>query len=89
MTLDFNFMDIYVPLKESSILVISMVSRWNTWLTVPITLHKCISLHYDYWKSDLQDLVQRFHGQGYVHDDLRDANIISGNDGCVKLVDFD
>ncbi|KIM52792.1 hypothetical protein SCLCIDRAFT_63065, partial [Scleroderma citrinum Foug A] len=29
------------------------------------------------------------HNEGFVHGDLRDANILSGDDGCVKLVDFD
>ena len=34
-------------------------------------------------------LVHRFHSQGFVHGDLRDANILIENDGIMKLVDFD
>lgn len=54
-----------------------MVSRWKTQLTQ------------SRWVTDLQELVAKFHDQGFVHGDLRDANILSGDDGCVKLVDFD
>jgi len=53
---------------------------------VPITLHKSISKHFELWKTDLQDLVTAFHNEGFVHGDLRDA---SGNDGHVKVIDFD
>ena len=56
---------------------------------IPITMHDCISEHFERWKTDLQELVARFHDEGFVHGDLRDANILSGDDGCVKLVDFD
>ena len=37
----------------------------------------------------MNNLILHFHGQGFVHGDLRDANILCGNDGIVKLVDFD
>jgi serine/threonine protein kinase len=57
---------------------------------VPITLYKSISKHFELWKTDLNiELVTTFHNEGFVHDDLRDANIISGNDGHVKVIDFD
>ncbi|KAF8989086.1 hypothetical protein BDQ17DRAFT_1434673 [Cyathus striatus] len=56
---------------------------------VPISLHKHIADHFSNWERDLNKLVAEFHSKGYVHGDLRDANIISGEDGCVKLVDFD
>ncbi|KAN0086602.1 hypothetical protein V8E54_000290 [Elaphomyces granulatus] len=56
---------------------------------IPITLHKEISVHFQRWETDLRQLVSQFHGLGFVHGDLRDANIISSDDGCVKLVDFD
>ena len=52
-------------------------------------MHKCISKYFGRWKSDLQELVAEFHNMGFVHGDLRDTNILSGNDGSVKLVDFD
>jgi len=56
---------------------------------VPIIMHDCIEKHFKRWKADLQGLVTAFHNQGFVHGDLRDANVLSGDDGCVKLVDFD
>ncbi|KAF8981055.1 hypothetical protein BDQ17DRAFT_1438644 [Cyathus striatus] len=56
---------------------------------VPISLHKHIADHFSNWERDLNKLVAEFHSKGFVHGDLRDANIISGEDGCVKLVDFD
>ncbi|KAN0068531.1 hypothetical protein V8E54_013255 [Elaphomyces granulatus] len=37
----------------------------------------------------LRRLISEFYNRGLVHGDLRDANVISGDDGCVKLVDFD
>ena len=52
-------------------------------------MHKCISKYFGRWKSDLQELVAEFHNMGFVHGDLRDTNILSGDDGSVKLVDFD
>ena len=55
---------------------------------VPITLHKKISVHIQQWE-DLRQLISQFHNRDFVHGDLRDANVISGDDGCVKLVDFD
>ncbi|TFK76225.1 hypothetical protein BDN72DRAFT_830767 [Pluteus cervinus] len=56
---------------------------------VPINKHNRISEHFEGWKTDLWELVAKFHDQDFVHGDLRDANILSGDDGCVKLVDFD
>ena len=56
---------------------------------VPITHHSHISEHLERWETDLNNLVLHFHDQGFVHGDLRDANILSGDDGIVKLVDFD
>ena len=56
---------------------------------VPITHHSHISEHLERWETDLNNLVLHFHDQGFVHGDLRDANILSGNHGTVKLVDFD
>jgi len=55
----------------------------------PVTMHDCISEHFERWKTDLQELVAKFHNEGFVHGDLRDANILSGDDGGLKLVDFD
>ena len=37
----------------------------------------------------LVEARHRFHSQGFVHGDLRDANILIENDGIMKLVDFD
>jgi tRNA A-37 threonylcarbamoyl transferase component Bud32 len=56
---------------------------------VPITLHGQIQVHFQRWVKDLRRLISEFHNRGLVHGDLRDVNIISGDDGCVKLVDFD
>jgi len=56
---------------------------------VPITLHKKISVHIQQWEEDLRQLISQFHNRDFVHGDLRDTNVISGDDGCVKLVDFD
>ncbi|KAF8999404.1 hypothetical protein BDQ17DRAFT_1500273 [Cyathus striatus] len=50
---------------------------------------KLIPRHFEKWKGDLEELVANFHEQGYVHGDLRNVNIICGDDGCVKLIDFD
>ena len=56
---------------------------------VPITEHRHISKHFKNWKTVLQELVAMFHNRDFVHGDLRDANIISGDDGHVQIVDFD
>jgi serine/threonine protein kinase len=56
---------------------------------VPITLHGQIPVRFQRWEKDLRRLISEFHDRGLVHGDLRDANIISGDDGYVKLVDFD
>lgn len=44
--------------------------------------------HGQKWEQDLRGLVDCFHQLGYVHGDLRDANILCKGD-CVKLIDFD
>ena len=56
---------------------------------VTIDAHKDISAHFQRWKEDLEDVVAKFHAAGFVHGDLRDANIIVGEDGRVRLIDFD
>jgi len=56
---------------------------------VPITLHGQLPVHFQRWEKDLRRLISEFHNRGLVHGDLRDANIISGDDGCMKIVDFD
>jgi hypothetical protein len=47
--------------------------------------------HLQAWSKDLKSLVSGFHNEGWVHGDLRDANLIVGNEnpGQVMLVDFD
>ncbi|KAI9464007.1 hypothetical protein BJY52DRAFT_1250959 [Lactarius psammicola] len=43
------------------------------------------------WSENLKSLVKDFHDKGWVHGDLRDANLIVSNQeaGRVMLVDFD
>ncbi|KAI0301172.1 hypothetical protein B0F90DRAFT_1719931 [Multifurca ochricompacta] len=43
------------------------------------------------WSKDLKDLVNKFHAAGFVHGDLRDANLIvpKNNPKDIMLVDFD
>jgi hypothetical protein len=55
----------------------------------PLGQHERISEYYEQWKSELNKLVTEFHKHDYVHGDLRDANIISGDDGHARLIDFD
>jgi tRNA A-37 threonylcarbamoyl transferase component Bud32 len=47
--------------------------------------------HWATWEQDLTRLVQDFHGQGFVHGDLRVANFIIPTDRpeTIKLIDFD
>ncbi|KAI6026765.1 hypothetical protein BKA83DRAFT_4247507 [Pisolithus microcarpus] len=42
----------------------------------------------EYIESGLWELMDRFHSEGLVHGDLRDANILCKEDS-VKLIDFD
>jgi hypothetical protein len=47
--------------------------------------------HLQTWSNDLLSLVSEFHNKGWVHGDLRDANLIVGSENPrqVMLVDFD
>ena len=47
--------------------------------------------HLQKWSEDLRSLVSNFHNEGWVHGDLRDANMIvcNKNPEQVMLVDFD
>ena len=47
--------------------------------------------HLPRWSEDLRSLVKAFHDKGWVHGDLREANLIVSNQnpGQVILVDFD
>ena len=47
--------------------------------------------HLPTWSKDLKSLVNGFHKEGWVHGDLRDANLIVSDEepGQVMLVDFD
>ena len=56
---------------------------------VPIIQNEQIPVYFDRWERDLQELISKFHNQNLVHGDLRGANIICGNDGRIKLLDFD
>lgn len=40
------------------------------------------------WLEDIDDIVRKFHAEGYVHGDLRPPNFIV-NSGRVFLIDFD
>ncbi|KAF8262332.1 hypothetical protein EI94DRAFT_1743905 [Lactarius quietus] len=55
----------------------------NTELHAPI--------HLQTWSEDLKSLVNAFHKKGWVHGDLRDANLIVSDEepARVMLVDFD
>ena len=53
---------------------------------VPVTKHRHISKNFQQWRIDLHWLVAKFR---FVHGDLHDVNLLSGDDGRVKLVDFD
>ncbi|KAI0246414.1 hypothetical protein BJV78DRAFT_151984 [Lactifluus subvellereus] len=55
------------------------------------TLHDHAPKHLSAWSGDLRQLVDEFHDRGWVHGDLRDANLIISRDDPerVVLVDFD
>jgi len=55
---------------------------------IPITDSSLHPADRDHWMAELQELMDSFHGKGFVHGDLRDANIICKNDS-VMLIDFD
>jgi len=44
--------------------------------------------HLNDWMKKIEDLMSGFHDAGFVHGDLRDANIICNGDS-VMLIDFD
>jgi len=44
--------------------------------------------HVAKWHRDMEELMRRFHREGYVHGDLRAPNILCKDDK-VMLVDFD
>ncbi|KAI0253252.1 hypothetical protein BJV78DRAFT_1123285, partial [Lactifluus subvellereus] len=56
-----------------------------------LTLRDHEPMHLSTWSRDLRQLVDEFHARGWVHGDLRDANLIISKDdpGRVILVDFD
>jgi hypothetical protein len=54
----------------------------------PITDSSLLPAHQNCWMTELQDLMDSFHENDFVHDDLWDANIICKNDS-VMLIDFD
>lgn len=56
--------------------------------SVSITSSGLLPLHRDRWKKELQRLVDNFHAKGFVHGDLRDANILCKGDR-MTLIDFD
>ena len=47
--------------------------------------------HLPTWSKDPESLVNDFHAKGWVHGDLRDANLMVSDEvpGRVMLVDFD
>ncbi|KAI6026740.1 hypothetical protein BKA83DRAFT_4247357 [Pisolithus microcarpus] len=47
-----------------------------------------LATHGERWEKELWELMDRFHSEGLVHGDLRDANILCKEDS-VKLIDFD
>ncbi|KAI5992722.1 hypothetical protein EDD15DRAFT_2368000 [Pisolithus albus] len=55
---------------------------------VPINLSPQLATHGERWEKELLELMDKFHSEGVVHGDLRDANILCKDDS-VKLVDFD
>jgi len=55
---------------------------------VPITKSTQVAIHCERWAKELLDLVQALHKIGFVHGDLRDANIICVGD-IMMLIDFD
>jgi len=55
---------------------------------VPITRSPGLNAHAVRWFSELETLVGKFHEEGLVHGDLRDANLMGDGD-TMLLVDFD
>ncbi|KAI5982877.1 hypothetical protein EDD15DRAFT_2377107 [Pisolithus albus] len=55
---------------------------------VPINLSPQLATHGERWDKELWELMNKFHSEGVVHGDLRDANILCKDDS-VKLIDFD
>jgi hypothetical protein len=55
------------------------------------TLAHYAPTHLDQWKKDLTRLLEEFHGEGFVHGDLRYANLIvrRGEPERIILVDYD
>ncbi|KAI6006859.1 hypothetical protein EDD15DRAFT_2514757 [Pisolithus albus] len=47
-----------------------------------------LATHGDRWEKELRALVDKFHSEGLVHGDLRDANMLCEEDS-VMLIDFD
>ena len=56
---------------------------------VQITSSRGLDTHGTRWASELKQLVNEFHEEDLVHGDLRDANMISGDEYTLKLIDFD
>lgn len=55
---------------------------------VSITQSTQFAAHGDRWANELCELMDKFHSEGLVHGDLRDANILCKDDS-VMLIDFD
>lgn len=53
---------------------------------LPIT--HATAAHQGCWTKELEDVVARFHSEGLVHGDLRDANILCKGD-LMMIIDFD
>jgi hypothetical protein len=55
------------------------------------TLAHYASTHLDRWEKDLTHLMEEFHGEGFVHGDLRDANLFvrAGKPETIILIDYD
>jgi hypothetical protein len=55
------------------------------------TLAHYAPTHLGRWEKDLTHLVEEFHGEGFVHGDLRDANLFvrAGKPEMIMLVDYD
>ena len=55
------------------------------------TLAHYAPTHLEQWEKDLTHLMKEFHDEGFVHGDLRDANLIlrKGEPARIILVDYD